>query len=1166
MNAEFLQRKYSREDWQKFLPQLLPGVELFGQAHDFPLTNEREKTIATARRQFGTAKLTDGKRIAFYEIDVAAKVDLLRNRVALRELIARCIDEVSAHAVLAFFIQPGNTAYRLSYAAKESKLGENNLIYTEQTATRRFTYILGPGETRRTAALRLASLAEKHDTTKLADVTDAFSVEKLNIEFFNIYKQHYKKFCDHLIDDTDVPQKIFSLQLRGLDDKTRDRALKPVRDFIKKLLGRLVFLHFLQKKGWLGCPAVAKNWKNGELNFNRQLFDSAPEADRKRFHSRRLVPLFFDTLNRERKDDLFSVTGTRVPYLNGGLFERDFEGVEQIDFPSELFANLLEFFGQYNFTIDENDPDDHEIGIDPEMLGHIFENLLEDNKDKGAYYTPKAVVQYMCQQSLIHALAGNFSGNEVARTEIERFIRRKEPIDPKKDSWLAMHATAIEKILDDLNICDPAIGSGAFPIGLLQEIYWTKLTLHPALDRAEAKRTIIQRSIHGVDIDAGAVEIARLRFWLALIVEEKNPVPLPNLDYQIMQGNSLLESFEGLDLSKISEPARVGVTLLGSDQVEFGLSARSLELSVGSESQETLAKLEQKYFACHDPEKKALLRAQIDAAILRAIDAQLEHRRDELETSLKQRATFIGRRASSVAEAKKRGAMQAELDALADKKNKLHTLLENPRAERPFFLWHFWFRHILKDPPAGRGGFDIVIANPPYISAIDYKKAFGEAARDELKGKYKAATGAWDIYILFFELSLKILAERGFVCLINPNKYLAAPYAEGLREHLLANASIVELVDVSRIRAFRQVSVYPVISLFQRDAKRQSNIRVLSPIHQREQDFDIRNFREKFVPPRYLQLLPERIWGFLLSEHYRLLDDILKQSRPLFECGEVNATSTASEADDYGQYFIDEPKARWRLINTGIIERYESLWGRERLTHQGKKLLHPVLPETAPVSANRRKLYNAPKIIFAKMASVCEAFPDLVGEYASVNTNCFYAPRNNEPLQFFAAIFNSKAFMFVYELYFGALRMAGGDFQWGSPQLRLTPIPAASHEQQMQISTLVEWIVWLHQQASTMESKQQNPRDPLFASHFEQYVNALVYELYFPAELHAAALHFFRLVEQAELPALNSIPESKRLTKLRALGEQFNDTKHPLYAALYTLRGLEIVRIIEGEP
>jgi len=527
---EKLRQPYSAQLWAGLLPRLLPGrVELFSQPVEFPLTTENQRTIATGFRQFGRAVISDGqggqKILGVFEVDVAAKVDLLRNRVALRQLVARCIDEVSAHAVLAFFVQSGSKPYRLTYATRESVLNTDTLaIETRETATRRFTFVLGPGETRRTAAMRLHGLVESRESATLADVTDAFSVEKLNREFFDTYKQHYQSFCSHLIDG-DAPERSFGLKLRGLDDKERDKALKPVRDFVKKLLGPLVFLHFLQKKGWLGCPADASNWKNGDPDFLGKLFRECPARERERFHSRRLVPLFFDTLNRERKDDIFSITGTRVPYLNGGLFEKDFDGVDEVDFPAHLFAELLEFFSQYNFTIDENDPDDHEIGIDPEMLGHIFENLLEDNKDKGAYYTPKAVVQYMCQQSLIQTLVGHFPGDEAARTGIEALIRKKEPIDPQKETWLSTHATELEKILDDLRVCDPAIGSGAFPIGLLQEIFWTKLTLHPALKRAKTKREIIQRSIHGVDLDHGAVEIARLRFWLALIVDESEPLP-----------------------------------------------------------------------------------------------------------------------------------------------------------------------------------------------------------------------------------------------------------------------------------------------------------------------------------------------------------------------------------------------------------------------------------------------------------------------------------------------------------------------------------------------------------------------------------------------------------------------------------------------------------------
>ncbi len=261
-----------------------------------------------------------------------------------------------------------------------------------------------------------------------------------------------------------------------------------------------------------------------------------------------------------------------------------------------------------------------------------------------------------------------------------------------------------------------------------------------------------------MDLDAGAVEIARLRFWLALIVEESAPVPLPNLDYQIMQGNSLLESFEGERLDDLAEPLRqVGRQRLGSDHVEldFGNAGPPMEFTLPTlvtPAQHRLAELRTLYFACHEPEEKARLRAQIDAAVLGAIDDRLALRHHELTTALEDWHRDLARKrrlqrdyAPAAKEEKLRAAMQAELAALDGKRAKLHALLADPRAERPFFLWHLWFRHVLAEPPEGRGGFDIVIANPPYISAIDYKNAFGDAARDELKAAYTTATGAWDI-------------------------------------------------------------------------------------------------------------------------------------------------------------------------------------------------------------------------------------------------------------------------------------------------------------------------------------------------------------------------------------------------------------------------------------
>ena len=264
-----------------------------------------------------------------------------------------------------------------------------------------------------------------------------------------------------------------------------------------------------------------------------------------------MEPLFFNSLNNDRgkeaiaPESICNIYGkkVRIPYLNGGLFEEDELDKKKVKFKKEHFEALLEFFNQYNFTIDETDPDDTEIGVDPEMLGKIFENLLEDNKDKGAFYTPKEIVQYMCRESLIAYL---LTDSKISDDKIKDFVINHNC------SLNESEKADILKALLNVKVCDPAVGSGAFPMGMLNElISCTQLLTGESKTRAELKKHIVKNNIYGVDIEKGAVDIARLRFWLAIIVDEENPLPLPNLDYKIMQGNSLLESFEGIDLSNL---------------------------------------------------------------------------------------------------------------------------------------------------------------------------------------------------------------------------------------------------------------------------------------------------------------------------------------------------------------------------------------------------------------------------------------------------------------------------------------------------------------------------------------------------------------------------------------------------------------------------------------
>ena len=433
-----------------------------------PFISERELAIATARRQFGRATLADGKIVALYEIEVAPGIQLLSNRVGLRHLIARCIDEVSAHAVLAFFVQPGLHSYRLTYAAKESTLHAATLaVETRETAPRRFTYILGPGESCRTAADRLAGLPA---AAKLSDLTDAFSVEKLNKEFF-------ADFC-----------RSFDLVSKDIRQHHAKWSDAEVEREAQTLLDRLVFLYFVQRKGWLN--------RQRDYLF-RHFRDAHASQAGQSYLQQFLRPLFVKLSTEGSQADL---PGHDLPFLNGGLFNDEY-GDDQSDEAARrrtelrvgndtlryVFENLLE---RYNFTIHEDSPTNQEVAIDPEMLGKIFESLVLQieqsgtggkslRHDTGSHYTPRPIVHYLCVGALAAWLESQppFAGKTNAQPRIARLLAldASEGLDDDArrtlDACLTPdEAGALLDALGTLRACDPAVGSGAFPMGLLREL------------------------------------------------------------------------------------------------------------------------------------------------------------------------------------------------------------------------------------------------------------------------------------------------------------------------------------------------------------------------------------------------------------------------------------------------------------------------------------------------------------------------------------------------------------------------------------------------------------------------------------------------------------------------------------------------------------------------
>ncbi len=704
--------------------------------------------------------------IYIFDITVESHVQMARNRVSIQKMVRQIMDSYSCSFMIFHYEQDSKWDWRFSFCRK----GASSKDITEG---KRYTFLLGPSQSCRTVADNLDKLRKKAGDLQAEDLVSAFDVEALSNEFFERYKSFYEDFVAFVTGKRYVKKggKWVEIVVQepnyqiydsfGKDDKT-------VRDFVKKMLGRIVFLHFLQKKGWMGVPAD-ESWGQGDLQFMKHLYEEASEEQKNDFLNVVLKSLFLalDT-NRADSDylvDTITMGDLKVPYLNGGLFSRD--NLDDIDakFPPEMFRDLLDFLYQYNFTIDENDPGDAQVGIDPEMLGRIFENLLEDNKDKGAYYTPKEIVKYMCRESLKAYLLTDVTDEET-KNQIGQFV---ESYDVKTlGGGQSDLAQLVDEKLKEVKICDPAIGSGAFPMGLLKELFFCRGAIEHFDNAAAIKRHIIQNNIYGVDIERGAVDIARLRFWLSLIIDETTPETLPNLDFKIMQGNSLLESYEGVDLSTMASQKK---------EMKEGTQIDIFD-NIIDVSRRDLRDLLRKFFDCNEHNERISLKQKITNNVL----SQLKSQHFLIDLS--------------------------KIDLLANDK---------------FFLWHTWFNDVFNRP--SKQGFDIVIGNPPYIQLQKNGGSF--AALYEHCG-YKTFVRTGDIYCLFYERGWQLLKRGGYLCYITSNKWMRAAYGEQIRNFFTTKTNPQLLIDFSGVKIFEGATVDANILLFSKDNNRHNTICAVS--------------------------------------------------------------------------------------------------------------------------------------------------------------------------------------------------------------------------------------------------------------------------------------------------------------------------------------------------
>ncbi|MBO5462942.1 MAG: Eco57I restriction-modification methylase domain-containing protein [Clostridia bacterium] len=844
-------------------------------------------THITGSVHIGNYTSPDKKKIAVFAVELKKENYVESSRSTQRSYAKKLIESGNCDAAIVAFYTVGETKWRLSFVRLdyEMKIEQGKLKTTENiTPAKRYSFLVGKDEPCHTAIERFRQfIIDKNANPTLDELEEAFSVEKVTKEFFELYCEKFYQLQEFLDSNADFVEES---QKCGFTSE----------QYAKKLMGQIVFLYFLQKKGWLGVnvwsPVLTekeynnvffvsgaqgriikehlpkiyfkqadgtyklnskalddisdddeeviakylprkKTWGDGSRKFLRTIFEFS-KAHKGNFFENYLEPLFYNTLNHNRGAMGYCpALHCRIPFLSGGLFE-PLDGYDwksnNFDIPDEIFSNkknpadrnadgILDIFDRYNFTISEDEPMEREVAVDPEMLGKIFENLLDvkDRKSKGAFYTPREIVHYMCQESLINYLVRKTEISEDALRDFilyGDFMKDEDTVKSKREGNGGMFispeifkvnengeiAVSRLKDVDDalatVRVADPAVGSGAFPLGMMNEIVRARqnITSYMAIgmraqdkfflyknDRSPyaLKLNAIKNSIFAVDIEPSAVDIAQLRLWLSLVIDDeitpdatneleghKNPLPLPNLECNIICGNSLIDEFKGIKLVKESD---ILGTMTAGVQMDFGHAGFETVVK-------QLLKAQDELFGCDEPHKKFELKAKIQSLKDLIISEQLSGCSEETKLEY----NFAVRRAS-----------------------------------KPFVLWQLDFARVFRD----NGGFDIVIGNPPYIGESGHKEIFRAVA--ETKFGKRSYQGKMDFFYFFFHKGLDILHSKGDLAFITTNYFPTATGAKTLRKDFASRTYMRQLINFNEVRVFESaLGQHNMITILTKDKEK----------------------------------------------------------------------------------------------------------------------------------------------------------------------------------------------------------------------------------------------------------------------------------------------------------------------------------------------------------
>ena len=862
-----LSKPFELSDWRNLLTAVFGVKNFLTKPSEIPLSSNKKAESAFELGSFNTA---DDRIIGLYLVKVKPEVWLERNKVGLRELL-RSVYKYDVDGALIVFEQADK--WRLSFVSEIRTFDEEGNIAKKITEPKRYTYLLGKGEKTKTPVDRLFAFRGKK--LYLEDIRNLFSVSTLTKEFYNELFKWYEWTLSEEV-GVSFPRNTHA----ELDNREK------LEEQIIRLITRLLFVWFIKQKKLVPNNLFDKD------EVKKILKDFNPtDSKNGNYYNAILQNLFFATLNKSvterafakeentrdiktlyRYAEMFSINEkevlelfSKIPFLNGGLFEcldkeTSTDGVKyHIDgfsrndrkvkgqFSHRAFIPNCVFFDEekgiipllerYNFTVEENAPEDVQVALDPELLGNVFENLLgafnnetkeSARKQSGSFYTPREIVDFMVSESL-QAYLKEKIGDVDLNGELSDVEKKK-----------------IYNTLLKVKILDPACGSGAFPMGILNGIIalLEKIGVAETLDMYKLKLHLIENCIYGVDLQTIASQISKLRFFISLIVEQGEMnlnkenygvITLPNLETKFVAANTLLGLHKKQAQGNLFEDPAIETT-----------------------KQEILNVRHEHFYAQTAKEKRQL----------REKDEKL---RNKLVKLLEANHEFAPEDAKQVAQ-------------------------WNPydqNSSSPFFdaEWKFG----LKD------GFDIVIGNPPYLRIQGIRDSNPKLA-DALIKNYKSASGSFDLYVTFVEKSLSLTKSNGLVNFIMPTKWTNAAFGKGLREVISEKSAANKIINFGAYQVFN-ASTYTGIHYFKVNSDEMLYYELDRDLKSNE---ELAKYLKSLSPTQGTLIAKEKltkeIWTLTAGETSKIIDKLNLQPRRISDVFDKIFQGLATSKDDV--YFL----------------------------------------------------------------------------------------------------------------------------------------------------------------------------------------------------------------------------------------------------------------------